>query len=85
MTEDMWGTGDYRAVAEKVTSIGTSWCRGGDRARHGGMDVACGTGNAAIPEANRGARVTGLDFRRASSQSRANVVPKPESTSSDGR
>jgi hypothetical protein len=22
MTDDMWGTGDYRAVAEKVTSIG---------------------------------------------------------------
>lgn len=21
MTEDMWGTGDYQAVAEKVTSI----------------------------------------------------------------
>ena len=63
MTEDMWGTGDYRAVADKVTSIGDVLV---SRARiESGMevlDVACGTGNATIPAAKLGARVTGLDL-----------------------
>jgi hypothetical protein len=29
MTDDMWETADYRAVAEKVTSIGDIIVRGG--------------------------------------------------------
>ena len=37
MTDDMWGTGDYQAVAEKVTSIADVLvAAGGHRARDGG-------------------------------------------------
>jgi len=60
---DMWGTGDYRAVAQKVTSIADVLVQRADI--ESGMtvlDVACGTGNAAIEAAKLGARVTGLDF-----------------------
>ena len=64
MTEDMWGTGDYQAVAEKVTSIGDVLVlvqRAGIEPGMKVLDVACGTGNASIPAAKLGARVTGLD------------------------
>jgi ubiquinone/menaquinone biosynthesis C-methylase UbiE len=63
MTDDIWGIGDYQAVAQKVTSIANVLIR---RAHiESGMkvlDVACGTGNATIAAAELGARVTGLDF-----------------------
>ena len=63
MTDDMWGTGDYRAVAEKVTSIADVLIpRAGIGPAMDVLDVACGTGNASIPAARLGARVTGLDF-----------------------
>ncbi len=63
MTEDMWGTGDYRAVAEKVTAIGEVLvARAAIEPGMEVLDVACGTGNAAIPAAKHGARVTGLDL-----------------------
>lgn len=63
MTDDMWGTGDYRAVAEKVTSIADVLVpRAGIEARMAVLDVACGTGNASIPAARLGTRVCGLDF-----------------------
>jgi len=63
MSDDMWGTGDYRAVAEKVTSIGDVLvARAAIEPGMEVLDVACGTGNAAIPAAKRGARVTGLDL-----------------------
>lgn len=63
MTEDMWGTGDYEAVAEKVTSIGDvlvsrADIKPGDKV----LDVACGTGNATVPAAKSGAIVTGVDL-----------------------
>jgi ubiquinone/menaquinone biosynthesis C-methylase UbiE len=45
MTDDTWGTGDYRAVAEKVTSIGDIIVRGaGIEPGMKVLDVACGTG-----------------------------------------
>jgi ubiquinone/menaquinone biosynthesis C-methylase UbiE len=63
MTDDMWGTGDYRAVAEKVTSIGdVVVARAGIEPGMKVLDVARGTGNATVPAAKLGARVTGLDF-----------------------
>jgi SAM-dependent methyltransferase len=63
MTDDAWGTGDYRAVAEKVASIADVLVpRAGIEAGMGVLDVACGTGNASIPAARLGARVTGLDL-----------------------
>jgi SAM-dependent methyltransferase len=63
MTDDMWGTGDYRAVAEKVTSIADVLVpRANIKPEMDVLDVACGTGNASIPAARLGARVSGLDF-----------------------
>lgn len=63
MTDDMWGTGDYRAVAEKVSSIAEVLVgRAGIEPGMTVLDVACGTGNAAIAAARLGARVCGLDF-----------------------
>jgi ubiquinone/menaquinone biosynthesis C-methylase UbiE len=63
MTDDMWGTGDYRAVAEKVTSIGdVIVALAGIEPGMKVLDVACGTGNATIPAAKLGAQLTGLDF-----------------------
>jgi SAM-dependent methyltransferase len=60
---EMWGTGDYKAVADRIASAGEVLV---ERAEiEPGMDVldvACGTGNATIPAAKLAARVTGLDF-----------------------
>jgi SAM-dependent methyltransferase len=59
----MWGSGNYAAVAEKIADVGELCV---ERARvEPGMellDVACGAGNATIPAARAGARVTGVDF-----------------------
>jgi SAM-dependent methyltransferase len=63
MTDDMWGTGDYQAVAQKVTSIADVLVqRARIQAEMAVLDVACGTGNAAIAAAKLGARVSGLDL-----------------------
>jgi SAM-dependent methyltransferase len=63
MTDDMWGTGDYKAVAEKVTPIADVLVvRAEIESGTTVLDVACGTGNASIAAAQLGARVTGLDF-----------------------
>lgn len=60
-----WATGDYDAMMRQEQLYGV-----GERlVRHAGvgpdddvLDVACGTGNATIPAASTGARVTGLDL-----------------------
>ena len=59
----MWETGDFGAVAPM------GWDVGGVVVDHVGveqgervLDVACGTGNAAIRAAERGGTVTGLDI-----------------------
>ena len=60
----MWSMGDYPAVANDVIpdlgSVLVDACgvRGGDDV----LDVACGSGNAAIPAALRDARVTACDL-----------------------
>jgi SAM-dependent methyltransferase len=63
---EMWGTGDYKAVADRIASAGETVV---ERAQiEPGMDVldvACGTGNASVPAAKLAARVTGLDFAPA--------------------
>jgi SAM-dependent methyltransferase len=63
MQRAMWGAGDYGALSDYIADVGELVV---DRARvDAGMrvlDVACGTGNAAIPAARAGARVTGLDL-----------------------
>jgi ubiquinone/menaquinone biosynthesis C-methylase UbiE len=62
----MWGSGNYAAVADKISAVGEHVIEAVEL--EPGMellDVACGTGNATIPAARAGARVTGLDFAPA--------------------
>jgi ubiquinone/menaquinone biosynthesis C-methylase UbiE len=62
----MWGSGNYAAVAERITEAGEIVVeRAGVEPGMDVLDVACGTGNATIPAAKAGARVTGLDFSPA--------------------
>jgi SAM-dependent methyltransferase len=59
----MWGSGNYAAVADKITAAGEACVeRAGVEPGMEVLDVACGTGNATLPAARAGARVTGLDF-----------------------
>jgi ubiquinone/menaquinone biosynthesis C-methylase UbiE len=59
----MWGSGNYAAVADRLASSGEVVVeRAGVGPGMDVLDVACGSGNAAIPAARAGARVTGLDF-----------------------
>jgi ubiquinone/menaquinone biosynthesis C-methylase UbiE len=62
----MWGAGNYAAVADKIGETGGACVeRAGVGPGMDVLDVACGTGNATIPAARVGARVTGLDFSPA--------------------
>lgn len=64
----VWGTGDYDAMMrqEGLYEVGPRLVTAvGIRPREDVLDVACGTGNAAIPAALAGARVTGLDLTPA--------------------
>jgi SAM-dependent methyltransferase len=59
----MWGSGNYAAVAERISESGELVVeRAGVEPGMDVLDVACGTGNATIPAAKAGARVTGLDL-----------------------
>jgi SAM-dependent methyltransferase len=59
----MWGSGNYAAVAEKIADVGELCVeRAGVEPGMEVLDVACGAGNATIPAARAGARVTGVDF-----------------------
>jgi ubiquinone/menaquinone biosynthesis C-methylase UbiE len=59
----MWGSGNYAAVAERISAVGELVVeRAGLEPGMELLDVACGAGNATIPAAREGARVTGLDF-----------------------
>jgi SAM-dependent methyltransferase len=59
----MWAAGDYAKLSEYIAEVGELVVTraGVDRGMRV-LDVACGTGNAALPAARRGARVTGLDL-----------------------
>lgn len=59
-----WAAGDYGAVADRlVLPIGRRIVeRMGVKPWHDVLDVATGTGSAAVPAAAAGARVTGLDL-----------------------
>jgi ubiquinone/menaquinone biosynthesis C-methylase UbiE len=62
----MWGSGNYAAVADRISEVGEAVVeRAGVEPGMDVLDVACGTGNATIPAAKAGARVTGLDFAPA--------------------
>jgi SAM-dependent methyltransferase len=59
----MWEAGDYPPLSELIGGVGQRVVERADV--EPGMrvlDVACGTGNAALPAARAGARVTGLDL-----------------------
>jgi SAM-dependent methyltransferase len=59
----MWAAGDYVTLSEHIEGVGeVVVARAGVEAGMDVLDVACGAGNAAIPAAGAGARVTGLDL-----------------------
>lgn len=58
-----WERGDYGACAPYIGEVGDLVVtRAGITTEMRVLDVACGTGNAALPAARAGARVTGLDL-----------------------
>jgi ubiquinone/menaquinone biosynthesis C-methylase UbiE len=59
----MWDAGNFAAIAERISEASELVLdRAGVEPGMDVLDVACGTGNASIPAARAGARVTGLDF-----------------------
>jgi SAM-dependent methyltransferase len=61
--KEMWDAGNFAAVAEKILDVGeVVVTAAGVEPGMEVLDVACGTGNATLPAARAGARVTGLDF-----------------------
>jgi 2-polyprenyl-3-methyl-5-hydroxy-6-metoxy-1,4-benzoquinol methylase len=61
-----WGSGDYAAVGSRILHLAELLCeavpvRGGDRV----LDVATGTGNAALAAARRFADVVAIDLGAA--------------------
>src|SRR6202789_2907743 len=58
-----WSAGDFGQVAKYTAEEGVTFIsRLPIRAGMDVLDVACGTGNLAIPAARKGARVTGVDI-----------------------
>jgi SAM-dependent methyltransferase len=62
--EKVWSSGDYADVADRmIPALGARLVEmAGVRAGQRVLDVAAGTGNAALPAARAGARVTALDI-----------------------
>jgi SAM-dependent methyltransferase len=59
----VWAAGDYATLSEYISDVGELVvARTGVEAGMRVLDVACGTGNAALPAAREGAQVTGLDL-----------------------
>jgi SAM-dependent methyltransferase len=58
-----WGSADYGAVAAMIVPMAERLVEAADlRAGDSVLDVACGTGNAALAAARCGCDVTGLDY-----------------------
>ena len=58
-----WAAGDYALLAEYIADVGELVVERADiTPGMAVLDVACGSGNAAVPAARAGARVTGLDL-----------------------
>jgi SAM-dependent methyltransferase len=58
-----WASGDYASVATHIVPIAERLCQEADlRAGDRVLDVACGSGNAAIAAARCGCEVTGVDY-----------------------
>jgi SAM-dependent methyltransferase len=59
----IWAAGDYPKLSELISGVGERVvARAGVEPGMRVLDVACGTGNAALPAARAGAAVTGLDL-----------------------
>lgn len=58
----MWELGQYERIAELIADLGRDLVTAADvRPGHRVLDVAAGTGNATVPAARAGARVTAVD------------------------
>jgi 2-polyprenyl-3-methyl-5-hydroxy-6-metoxy-1,4-benzoquinol methylase len=58
-----WASGDYSAVGARIHSMAELLVQAADLpAGARVLDVACGSGNAALAAARCGCRVTGLDY-----------------------
>ena len=66
MPDSLWAGGRYESVAERIATIAEQTVDAADRRRALAgatvVDLACGTGSAALAAAARGARVTGVDM-----------------------
>jgi SAM-dependent methyltransferase len=59
----MWAAGDYATLSKLISDVGVRVVARADvETAMRVLDVACGSGNAAIPAALAGANVTGLDL-----------------------
>ena len=59
----LWAAGDYASLSQHIEDVGEYVVnRAGVEPGMRVLDVACGTGNAALPAALAGAEVTGLDL-----------------------
>jgi ubiquinone/menaquinone biosynthesis C-methylase UbiE len=59
----MWGSGDYAVIGATLPIVAEGLCESADvRAGERVLDVATGTGNAAIAAARRFAHVVGVDY-----------------------
>jgi ubiquinone/menaquinone biosynthesis C-methylase UbiE len=58
-----WEAGDFEALSDRIAEVGELVAgQAGIGRGMAVLDVACGSGNAALPAARLGARVTGLDL-----------------------
>jgi ubiquinone/menaquinone biosynthesis C-methylase UbiE len=61
--QQMWASGDFHAVAARIQPIADQLCEAVDlQAGWRVLDVACGSGNAAIAAARLGCDVIGVDY-----------------------
>jgi SAM-dependent methyltransferase len=61
--QQMWASGDFHAVAALIQPVAETLCDAVDlRADWRVLDVACGSGNAAIAAARSGCDVVGIDY-----------------------
>jgi len=61
--QQAWAAGDFSMVATTTTIVGELLCESVDvRAGQKVLDVATGSGNAALAAARRGCEVIGIDF-----------------------
>jgi ubiquinone/menaquinone biosynthesis C-methylase UbiE len=61
--QETWASGDFATVAVRIVFVAEQLCESADlQAGWRVLDVATGTGNAAIAAARRGCTVTGVDY-----------------------